>query len=114
MSTWKAIREEEFDELLQEQYRELTPEARMLFERYRVPLWKATIRRSETAGDELVFVVAQSGDGILYFDDVEHGFNISTVDEEGRVLHPGGSQATLSEAIDEWFPGPGITSTPAV
>ena len=104
MSTWKAIRDEEFDELFQEQYRDLTPEARAVFERHRVPFWKATIRRSESAGDEKVFVVAQSGDGILYFDDVEYGFNILTVDDEGRVLQPGGSQATLAEAVEDWFP----------
>ncbi|MBZ0150429.1 MAG: hypothetical protein K8J09_02780 [Planctomycetes bacterium] len=107
MSTWKAIRDEEFDELFQEQYRDLTPEARAVFERYRVPFWKATIRRPESAGDEHVFVVAQSGDGILYFDDVEYGFNISTVDDEGTVLHPGASQATLAEAVEDWFPSSG-------
>jgi hypothetical protein len=105
MSTWQPIRNEEFDQLFQEQYRELTPEARAVFDRYRVPFWKATIRRSETAGDEFVFVIAQSGDGVLYFDDVEYGFNISTVDDQGRVVHPGGSQATLAEAVEDWFPG---------
>lgn len=48
--------------------------------------------------------MAQKDDGILYFDDVEYGFNISTVDASGRILHPGGSQSTLKEAIDQWFP----------
>jgi hypothetical protein len=39
----------------------------------------------------------------LYFDDVEYGFNISSVDKSGRILTPGGSQNTLKEAVAEWF-----------
>jgi hypothetical protein len=45
--------------------------------------------------------------GVLYFDDVEHEFNASTVDDGGRVLQPGGSQAMLAEAIEAWFPAGG-------
>ena len=54
-------------------------------------------------GDERVFVVAKMGDSVLYFDDVEYGFNSSTIDAAGRVLTPGGSQNTLGEAIDQWM-----------
>ena len=71
--------------------------------RYKVDFWKAIIRRSKKYGDEYVFVVAQHEDGVLYFDDVEYGFNISTVDENGRIITPGGSQTTLKEAIEGWF-----------
>ncbi len=106
MSSWRPITDEEFNVLFLEQYGEVQPQARKVFERFRVPFWKATIRRSESAGDEKVFVVAESGEGVLYFDDVEYGFNISTVDKDGRILHPGGSQSTLSEAIEDWFPCP--------
>jgi hypothetical protein len=107
MSTWNAIRDAEFAALFDEQYTALTPAARARFERFRVPFWKAIIRRSEAAGDEAVVVIAQVGKGVLYFDDVEYGFNVSTVDDGGRVLQPGGSQATLAEAIEAWFPAGG-------
>jgi hypothetical protein len=50
-----------------------------------------------------VLVVAQANDGVLYFDDVEFGFNISPVDQSGRILTPGGSQNTLKAAVVEWF-----------
>ncbi|WP_437777137.1 hypothetical protein [Sorangium sp. So ce1097] len=103
MSEWKPISYDEFRQLFENQYRELGPRAREIFDRYRVDIWKATIRRSDMAGDEAVYVVAQSGDGVLYFDDVEYGFNIATIDRDGRILTPGGSQSTLGEAVDGWF-----------
>ncbi|HEU6441341.1 MAG TPA: hypothetical protein VFF38_03185 [Microvirga sp.] len=104
MTSWKPISEEEFSELFKSQYAQLDAQARRLIEPYLRPFWRASIKRSEEMGDEHVFVVAQKQNGILYYDDVEDGFNISTVDENGRILTPGGSQATLEEAILLWFP----------
>ena len=104
MTDWRIITDSEFAELFKTQYAELNEAQRNTFDQFRVPLWKATIRRSEIYGDESVFVVAQKDDGVLYFDDVEYGFNISIVDTTGKILQPGGSQNTLKEAMDEWFP----------
>lgn len=105
MDTWKPISEEDFKIFFKEQYRELDAYERQVFERYKVDFWKAIITRSKMAGDEYVYVVAQNQDGILYFDDVEYGFNIATVDDTGRVLTPGGSQFTLKEAVAVWLIG---------
>jgi len=104
MNDWKPITDSEFAELFRLQYAELNEAQRNRFDQFRVPFWKATTRRSEEMGDETVFVVAQKDDGVLYFDDVEYGFNISIVDTMDRILEPGGSQYTLKEAVDEWFP----------
>ena len=103
MAAWKPITEDEFSQLFDEQYNALDHKEKHLFDRYWVRPWRAVIRRSEDSGDEQVFVVAQTGGGVLYFDDVEYGFNISGVDESGRILTPGGSQNTLKEAVAEWF-----------
>lgn len=104
MSSWNPISDDDFSTLFAEQYDELSSDQRELFDQYRVSPWKAVIRRSKEAGDERVFVVAQSNDGVLYFDDVEYGFNISAIDESGRITNPGGSQNTLKGAVIEWFP----------
>jgi hypothetical protein len=104
MDNWEPISEKDFLELFAAQYEELDDRERVAFERFRVQPWMATIRRSERTGDEHVFVVAQANRGVLYFDDVEYGFNISDVDDLGRILSPGGSQYTLSEAVSRWFP----------
>jgi hypothetical protein len=106
LETWKPITDEEFATLFEEQYGELDEKERRAFDRFRVEPWKATIRRSEIAGDELVFVVAEVGGRVLYYDDVEDGFNISPADEFGRILRSGGSSNTLQEAVNRWFPIP--------
>ena len=97
--SWRPLTEAEFSRLFEEQYRDLDADERELFDRYRVGTCRATVRRSTESGDETVFVVAKEQDGVLYFDDVEYGFNISTVDASGRILAPGG-QNTLKEAVN--------------
>jgi hypothetical protein len=104
MYSWKPITDEEFTALFAEQYGELDSEERYVLERYRVSPWKAIIRRTEQAGDEHVFVVAQTTGGVLYYDDVENGFNVSCIDNSGRLTTPGCSQYTLQEAVNRWFP----------
>lgn len=103
MNDWKPINDADFKELFEKKYSELTTAQQRAFDRRRVPFWKATVRRSEATGDERVNVVARVQNGVLYFDDVEYGFNISEIDSAGRVLAPGGSQNTLKEAIEQWF-----------
>lgn len=103
MSEWKPIGGSDWAELFASQWAELDPIQRDRFEQVRVPFWKATIRRSNVMGDEFVFVVAQKDDGVLYFDDVEYGFNIAVIDSDGRIQRPGGSQNTLREALEQWF-----------
>ena len=100
---WKAISRQEFDDLLVEQMKDLSKEARSAFQRFAVPVGTATIVRSEKAGAETVFVVARCPGGVLYFDDVEYGFNVSSVDEADMILQPGGSQYTLAEAVECWL-----------
>lgn len=106
MASWQSINDEEFSKLYADQYGELSEDERRRFDRYRVPHWKAIIRRSDEVGDEEVFVVSQAGNGGLYFDDVEYGFNICTFDGTGRIVSPGGGQNTLKEAVNQWFTAP--------
>ncbi len=64
--------------------------------------WQAIIRRSEEAGDEKVWVLAERQGHALYFDDVEWGWNSSEVNEEGRILRPGGGQGELRDVLGPW------------
>jgi hypothetical protein len=65
----------------------------------RVEPWQAIIRRSEEAGDERIWVIAERRGEVLYFDDVEWGWNFSAVNEEGRILRPGGRQGELGGVL---------------
>lgn len=103
MFDWLPITDEDFRELLDAQSSVLDADETRLFASFRVTPWKATLRRSDNYGDEKAWVVAECGEGVLFFDDVEYGFNISNVDESGRILQPGGSQNSLQEAIRQWM-----------
>ena len=102
---WQPISQKGFEALYHEQELELSTEERDAFDHFRTPISRAVIRRSVSAGDEEVFVVARCERGVLYFDDVEYGFNISTTDENGVILQPGGSQYSLAEAVCAWLMG---------
>ncbi|MHC5538477.1 hypothetical protein ACYOEI_09630 [Singulisphaera rosea] len=103
MQSWEPIEDDEFSALYEEQYDELNESERRIFDQYKVIPWKAVIRRSDQAGDEFVFVVAQTRGGVLYFDDVEYGFNVSSLDVNKRIAEPGGSQNTLKEAVNQYM-----------
>ena len=93
--TWRPITRHEFDDLVAEQIAALDPCERATLDSCRVEPRQAIIRRSEEAGDERVWVIAEWQDQVLYFEDVEWGWNWSEVYREGRVLRPGGGQGDL-------------------
>lgn len=96
---WRPIERGEFDSLVAEQEAALDCDQKAILDACRVEPWQAIIHRSEQAGDERVWVIAQRRGRVLYFDDVEWGWNCSEVDEEGRVLRPGGGQGELSGVL---------------
>jgi hypothetical protein len=100
---WQPIEKREFEELVENQQNAMDAESQQAFEFFRVPIYSALIRRSKMAGDEKVFVIANSPKGAIYFDDVEYGFNFSPIGEDGRILEPGGSQASLADAVEQWL-----------
>lgn len=104
MSRWKPIDKEEFEKHYKEQYSSLTEVERKKFDPFRLEICNAKIKRSEMNREESVFVIAKDKDGVLYFDDVEYGFNISRIDKRNIILDRGGSQYSLQEAINVWFP----------
>lgn len=92
---WKPITSAEFQKLFNEEKSNLPDAALLAFERFALPISTAKIRRSEQYGDEEVFVVAKSPKGVIYFDDVEWGFNFSPIDMRGHILQRGASQSWL-------------------
>jgi len=103
---WRPIPREEFDSLVAEQEAALDGGQKAILDACRVEPWQAVIRRSEQAGDEKVWVIAERRGQVLYFDDVEWGWNFSEVNDEGRILRPGGRQGELSGVL-----GSGVTAS---
>ena len=96
---WRPIGRAELDSLVAEQEAALDRGQKAKLDACRVEPWQAVIRRSEQAGDERVWVIAERQGQVLYFDDVEWGWNFSEVNEEGRILRPGGRQGELSGVL---------------
>jgi predicted esterase YcpF (UPF0227 family) len=58
--------------------------------------------------NESVVVVARKGDEVIYYEDVEEGFNVSPISQEGRILEHWCSQDELRFALNAWIEGRGL------
>jgi hypothetical protein len=76
-----------------------------VFEKYSVEPYSAPILRSGKM--ESVVVVAKRQDEVIYWEDVEEGFNCSKVGPDGRVLEHLCSQDDLCLALSKWIEGEG-------
>ena len=91
--TWRPITRVEFDDLVAEEISALDPLERSKLDICRVEPRKAIIRRIEATGDEQVWIIAERQRQVLYFDDVEWGWNWSEVSREDRIISPGDAKA---------------------
>ncbi len=72
-----------------------------VFETYRVEPHLAPIVRSGNV--EHVVVVAQRGNQVIYWDDVEEGFDVSPVGDDGKIREHDCSQNDLRLALNSWI-----------
>ena len=73
---------------------------RAKYARYRIEPLQAGIDRGE--GTEYVFVVARNGAEVMYYEDVEDGFNFSRLGVHGSILEPGCEQDPLKWSLQRW------------
>ena len=104
MTTWTPISLDELEALIQVELNECSDELRGVFTKFRVPAYLAPLERYGKLGE--VFVVARRGDEVLYYEDVEEGFNFSPVDLNGRVLEHWCNQDELRFALVHWLSAP--------
>ncbi len=76
-----------------------------VYEKYSVEPYHAPILRYGEM--ESVVVVAQRQDEVIYWEDVEEGFNCSAVGTDGRVLEHLCNQDELRLALNKWVEGEG-------
>ena len=100
MEAWRPASASEIKELLSRQLKDCTSDELAAFEAYRVEPFQVPISRS--GNTEAVFVVAQKGAEVMYYEDVEEGFNISRLTAEGVIAEPGYEQDELKWAIRKW------------
>lgn len=93
-----------FDEVLQilrEDLEKCNREQTATFETYRVEPYFAPIARLGNL--EQVVVVARKGTQVIYWEDVEEGFGVSPIDEDGKIIEQDCNQNALGLALNAWI-----------
>jgi len=99
MATWSPITKSEMQRLLDEQLASCSEAEREAYSRVRTPLRRVPFQRGSVV--ESVFSVAQHGDDLLIFDDVEYGFEWCRPDSDGVIRSCGCSQAGIQSRLYE-------------
>jgi hypothetical protein len=98
--SWRPASAAEVLEILTEELAACTDSERQFFERIRiVPLQHQPIARRQ--GIEHVFVVAAWAGWIVFWEDVEEGFEVTRVDSDGVIREYGASQWEIRHAIND-------------
>ena len=110
MNTWRPITIDALESLVEAELRSCSDELRGVFAKYRVPFRHGTLNRYGRL--DLVFIVAQRGSEVMYYEDVEEGFNFSPLDAEGKILEHWCNQDELRHALIRWLSPPGMDTRP--
>jgi hypothetical protein len=93
---WQPASKNEVEELLRQEIARLHPLHRERFQSMRVPLRQAPI--ADSAG-ESAFIVAELEGQVIYYEDVEEGFELIALNGRGEIPSRGYSQDPLSAVM---------------
>ena len=96
---FEPLTEKELTALVKEQKSFLSEKELSFFNSIAVPLEKAKIDRSGNI--ESVFIVAKYCGKIIFYEDVEEGFEITEIDGSGVIKNYGASQFELKHIINQ-------------
>ena len=97
MEDWRPASESEVLRILEMQIAELPSDQRRRFGELRVSLRRVPIAGSDPP--EFVFVVAEVGDRVIYYEDVEEGFEVSSINDNGEIPERGCNQLELTHVM---------------
>ena len=106
MDDWQPATIEEVNDIVAGDLKDCDAEQLATFGKYRVEAFSAPIVRY--GQPESVVVVARNGDQVIYYEDVEDGFNVSPISPDGRVLEHWCNQDELRFALNAWIEGRGL------
>lgn len=78
------------------------------FQRYKVEPYYAPMVRY--GGIDSLVVVARRDSEVIYWEDVEEGFNVSPLGQDGTILQHWCNQDDLGLALNSWIDGRGPTA----
>ena len=106
MDDWSPATIEEVNQIVVRGLKDCDTEQLAAFDKYRVAPFSAPIVRYGQM--ESVVVVAGNGDQVIYYEDVEDGFNVSPISPDGRVSEHRCNQDELRFTLNAWIEGRGF------
>jgi hypothetical protein len=106
MDDWQPATIEGVNQIVAKDLKDCDADQIATFDKYRVEPFSAPIVRNGQT--ERVVVVARNGDQVIYYEDVENGFNVSPISPDGRVLEHWCNQDELRFALNAWIEGRGL------
>jgi hypothetical protein len=100
---WKAATLSQVGDIVKADLAKCDAEQMATFRQCSVEPYYAPIVRYGELGR--VVIVARKSDEVMYWEDVEEGFNISPVGQDGVILEPGWKQDELRWALNRWIEG---------
>jgi len=100
---WHPATVDEVKKIVREDLAECDAEQLSAFKKYAVEPYVAPILRYGQM--ENAVVVARRGDEVIYWEDVEDGFNLSSVSSDGRILEHSCNQDELRFVLNGWIDG---------
>lgn len=105
MEEWQPASVEEVKSIVEEDLRECDAEQTAAFKKYGVEAYIASIVRYGKM--ESVVVVARRDNQVIYWEDVEYGFQVSPIGPDGRILEHWCNEDALGDALNAWIEGRG-------
>ena len=100
---WSPAGIQEVEKIIEADLRSCNEQERAAFRLYAVPPFAAPILRYGQM--ETVVVVARKCDEVLFWEDVEEGFNTSRLLDDGYIADHSCNQDSLGLAIARWLSG---------
>ena len=101
ISEWKPASVEEVKRIVKKDLARFDAKQRAVFQQYKVEPYTASIVRY--GNPETVVIVAQRGNEVIYWEDVEQGFNLSRITDKGLILEHWCNQDDLGLALNSWI-----------
>jgi len=105
---WKPISEIDLTALVDRELAECSEGARSFFEEHRIAFAPTPIRRLGSI--EHVFVIWRDDRLVIYYEDVEEGFAVDTLTEDGMIPTQSCDQFQLTKVLSQLMTGAFPTS----
>lgn len=96
---WQPITVEDLETRVGQELSQCTAKQQAAFAKYRVPFHKVPLHRFGQV--ESALVVAHLPNGLIYFEDVEEGFEFAALGKDGALPDQGCSQFELRHVLTQ-------------